>query len=151
MNFEIRLAAVKKFIYQGHFESLDDEELEQISKLKNMTAYRLSVSKLLPRIKADDIRQLLIVEQLRRKRKVYDPEEVEYDPKKKRIETHPYEEVTRLTKENEDLKHFINSCFFDDLFDLRQLFVCKFELLHYFAYNITIHANSNLIIMVIFP
>lgn len=104
MNFEIRAGAVKKLIYMKKFESLEDEELEQISKLPSMTAYRKSTSVLLPRLKPDEIRELLAIEQLKRKRKMFEAEAAEYDPKRKIVEIHPFDEIRRLQQENDDLK-----------------------------------------------
>ena len=103
MNFEIKAQAAKMVAYLEDLEKCDDEELEFISNMRNINAFLKSSTRLLPKLLTKEIRQLVCVTQMRRKRPLTIEDSAEYDPHSKTIEMNPQDELKRLRFENEQL------------------------------------------------
>ena len=104
MNFEVTEKAAKMVAYLETLECIDDEELDHIMRMRNINAFRKSSTRLLPQMPPNEIRQLVLMTQMRRKRPMSIQQGHEYDPLEKDVEMNPLNEVKRLRSELENCK-----------------------------------------------
>ena len=103
-KFEIKKSAAKKVVILEKLEKMSDENLAHVSNMQTIWPFIKSTNSLLPSIPPREVRELINVVQIRRKRKFCDDDDsAEYQPKK-RAAIKTQHDVECLRKEVDDLK-----------------------------------------------